>query len=107
MINTWVVTCRLVTDPKRVTEKMVALRIAVKRRSPQEGNTTDFFDAVLFGASADFAEKYLKKGSPCIVQGTIQKRYYTNTQTGEKVEGIEVLVFEIEGTDKSKKSESK
>ena len=71
--------------------------LAIDRRfKDSEGNTqTDFINVVAFGKSAEFAEKYLKKGMKMIVCGRIQTGSYTN-KDGQKVYTTDVVVEEQE-----------
>ena len=51
--------------------------LAVDRRfSRNEENNTDFINIVVFGKGAEFAEKYLKKGTKVLVTGRIQTGSY-------------------------------
>lgn len=55
------------------------------------GNGTDYPSCVAFGKSADFAEKYLKKGTKVLVEGRIQTGSYTN-KDNQKVYTTDVVV---------------
>lgn len=53
--------------------KVANYRIAVDRRFKREGQqTADFFNCVVFGKGAEFAEKYLHKGIKIIVSGELR-----------------------------------
>lgn len=67
--------------------------LAVDRRFRREGSeqTADFIGCVAFGKSAEFAEKYLKKGTKLVVEGRIQTGSYTN-KDGNKVYTTDVVV---------------
>lgn len=67
--------------------------LAVDRRFKREGSeqTADFIGCVAFGKSAEFAEKYLKKGTKLVVEGRIQTGSYTN-KDGNKVYTTDVVV---------------
>jgi single-strand DNA-binding protein len=72
--------------------------IAVDRRfkSKREGEpTADFIRCVVFGNSAEFAEKYFRKGMRVAISGRIQTGSYTNNE-GVKVYTTEVIVEEQE-----------
>ena len=70
--------------------------IAVDRRFKREGEpTADFFNCTVFGKTAEFVEKYLRKGSKIAIVGHIQNNNYTN-KNGEKVYSIQIMVDEIE-----------
>ncbi len=66
--------------------------LAVDRRFKREGQPdADFFSCTVFGRGAEFAEKYLKKGTKVVVQGELQNNNYTNQQ-GEKVYSTNIVV---------------
>ena len=67
--------------------------LAVDRRFRREGSeqTADFIGCVAFGKSAEFAEKYLHKGTKLVVEGRIQTGSYTN-KDGNKVYTTDVVV---------------
>jgi single-strand DNA-binding protein len=71
--------------------------IAVDRRFRRDGDqqTADFIGCVAFGRSAEFAEKYLRKGTKIAVTGRIQTGSYTN-KDGQKVYTTDVVVEECE-----------
>ena len=103
---------RLTKDPDvRYTqsENMLAIArytLAVDRRFKKEGQpSADFINCVTFGKSAEFAEKYMKKGRLFGVIGKIQTRNYENDKK-EKVYVTEVVVEEQYFAD-SKKDDKK
>jgi single-strand DNA-binding protein len=71
--------------------------IAVDRRFRRDGDqqTADFIGCVAFGRTAEFAEKYLRKGTKIAVTGRIQTGSYTNKE-GQKVYTTDVVVEECE-----------
>lgn len=70
--------------------------IAVDRKFKKENEpTADFFNCVSFGKQAEFAEKYLKKGTKIVVTGSIQNNNYTNRE-GNKVFEVRIMVEEVE-----------
>lgn len=73
---------------------MARYTLAVDRRGKnQEG--ADFISCVTFGRGADFAEKYLKKGTKILVIGRISTGSYTN-KDGVKIYTTDVVVDEHE-----------
>ena len=92
-MNKVILVGRLTADPDvRTGEKPVArYRLAVNRRyKPEEA---DFINCVAFGKSAEFAQKYMKKGHRFGVVGRIQTGSYTN-RDGQKVYTTDVIVDE-------------
>lgn len=70
--------------------------VAVDRRFKRDGEpTADFIPCVVFGKSAEFAEKYFRQGMRVSVSGRIQTGSYTN-KDGVKVYTTEVIVEEQE-----------
>ena len=73
--------------------------LAVDRRRRANGGadeqTADFINCVSFGKTAEFAEKYLRKGTKMLVTGRIQTGSYTN-KDGVKVYTTDVVVEEQE-----------
>lgn len=71
--------------------------LAVDRRFKREGDeqTADFINCVAFGKAAEFAEKYLHKGTKIAVVGRIQTGSYTN-KDGVKVYTTDIVVEEQE-----------
>jgi len=71
-------------------------RLAVDRRFKKDGESTaDFIPCVAFGKAAEFAEKYLHKGTKIAVTGRIQTGSYTN-KDGQKVYTTDIFVEEQE-----------
>ena len=71
--------------------------LAVDRRykKDEKDQSADFIGCVAFGKSAEFAEKYLRKGIKIAVVGHIQTGSYTG-KDGEKKYTMEVVVDEQE-----------
>ena len=70
--------------------------VAVDRRFKRDGEpTADFIPCVVFGRSAEFAEKYFHQGTKVLVTGRIQTGSYTN-RDGQKVYTTDVIVEDQE-----------
>ena len=70
--------------------------IAVDRRFKRDNEpTADFIPCVIFGRSAEFAEKYFRQGMRVAISGRIQTGSYTN-KDGVKVYTTEVIVEDQE-----------
>lgn len=99
---------RLTSDPtvRQSTEiKVARYALAVDRRFKRDGEpTADFINCVVFGKGADFAEKYLRKGTKIAVTGHIQTDSYTN-KDGRKVYTTDVIIEDQEFCE-SKKAET-
>lgn len=70
--------------------------LAVERKFKRDGEpTADFIQCVAFGRTAEFAEKYFRKGLRISVSGRIQTNNYTN-KDGVKVYTTQVVIEEQE-----------
>lgn len=70
--------------------------LAVDRKYKQEGQqNADFIQCIVFGKSAEFAEKYFRKGMKIAITGRIQTGSYTNKE-GQKVYTTDVVIEEQE-----------
>ena len=70
--------------------------LAVDQRFNRDGERkADFISCVAFGRQAEFAEKYLRKGTKIVLAGRIQTGSYTN-RDGQKVYTTDVVVEEQE-----------
>lgn len=103
---------RLTRDPEvRYSQGQNSIAIAkfalaVDRRFKRDGEpTADFINCLVFGKSAEFAEKYFRKGMRITISGRIQTGSYTN-KDGVKVYTTEVVVEEQEFAESKKSSES-
>lgn len=72
------------------------MTLAVDRRFKQDGQpTADFINCLAFGKRAEFLEKYCRKGTKLVVEGSWQTGSYTN-KDGNKVYTNECLVESCE-----------
>lgn len=96
---------RLTRDPEiRMTQDgqttIARFGIAVDRRGKDQ--KADFFNVTAFNKTAQFAEKYLKKGTKIAIAGHLQMDEYTN-KDGQKVTNVIIIADEVEFCE-SKKS---
>lgn len=102
-MNKSILVGRLTRDPEvrysqgENANAVARFTIAVNRRfKNSEGNyDADFINCVAFGKSAEFIEKYFKKGMAIGITGRIQTGNYTN-KDGVKVYTTDVVVEEAE-----------
>ena len=104
-MNKVVLVGRLTRDPEvrysqgEPATAVARYTLAVERRFQREGaQTADFIPCVVFGKSAEFAEKYFRQGLKVIVTGRIQTGSYTNKE-GQKVYTTEVILDDQEFAD--------
>lgn len=101
---------RLTRDPDvRYTDNglsIARINVAVDRRFKKEGDevTADFPSCVAFGKTAEFIEKYFKKGQRIGLTGRIQTESYTNKE-GQRVYTTDIVVENVEFVE-SKNSEN-
>ena len=70
--------------------------LAVDRKIRKDGDATaDFINCVVFGRSAEFVEKYFRKGLKITIEGRIQTGSYTN-KDGQRVYTTDVVAEEQE-----------
>ena len=71
--------------------------LAVDRRFRREGDeqTADFINCVAFRKTAEFLERFGRKGTKFVVEGRIQTGSYTNRE-GQKVYTTDVVVENVE-----------
>lgn len=103
---------RLTADPEiryGTGENALAIgryTLAVNRRYVKEGEQqADFIRCVAFGKAAEFAEKWIKKGTKLLVTGRIQTGSYTN-QDGVKIYTTEVVIEDQEFAESKKGEEA-
>lgn len=97
-VNRVVLKGRLTKDPDiRYTQgeqstAIARFTVAVdRRRRTQNGDTADFISCVAFGKSAEFLEKYFRKGMAIDLEGHIQTGHF-NKQDGSTVYTTDVVV---------------
>ena len=88
---------RLVHDPEvrygqNESVSVAKFSLAVERRFKREGDpTVDFLNCTVFGKSAEFTEKYFRKGMRVAITGRIQTGSYKN-KDGHTVYTTEIIV---------------
>lgn len=84
--------------------KVVRFTLAVDRRFKKDGEqAADFISCVSFGKTAEFIEKYGKKGTKFIIEGRIQTGSYTN-KDNQKVYTTDVVVESVEFAESKKEA---
>lgn len=83
--------------------------IAVNRKFKREGGDSDvdFINCVSFGKTAEFAEKYFKKGMRILISGRIQVSSWDDPQSGQKRWNTEVVIEEQEFAESKASFESR
>ena len=81
-------------DVKYTQEKLAVARftLAVDRKGKEKA--ADFISCVSFGKTAEFIEKYIRKGTKIAVEGRIQTGSYN--KNGEKVYTTDVVIEQVE-----------
>ena len=91
---------RLTYDPEirqaQNNSIVASFTIAVNRRFKRDGQPdADFFRCSAFGKTAEFVEKYLKKGVKVIVSGSLQNNDYKD-KNGVDHHVTQIIVDEVE-----------
>lgn len=101
---------RLTKDPEvrysqRDNTPVARFSLAVdKRYKREDGITTDFFQMVAFGKAAEFAEKYLRKGTKLLISGRVQTGSYEKDSV--RIPFFEVVVEEQQFAESKNASQS-
>ena len=82
-------------DNSCVARYTLAVDRRVSRNANADQQTADFISCVAFGKTAEFIEKYVKKGTKICVEGRIQTGSYTN-KDGQKVYTTDVVTDNVE-----------
>lgn len=96
---------RMTADPEvKVFDndsKICNFRIAVRRnfKNAEGEYESDFFNCTAGGHTADFVEKYGRKGRMCLVSGALRQRNYTD-KDGNKRTDISIRVNDLEFEDR-------
>ena len=89
---------RLTKDPEIRTSgnyTIASFSLAVDRKFKREGEAeADFFNCTAFNKTAEFVEKYCKKGTKMVVEGRIQNDNYE--KDGVKHYGVKIMVDSLE-----------
>jgi len=101
-MNKAIIVGRLGRDPEvRTTQSGIAvcnLAVATDDREKRNGEwqkVTDWHQVVCFGNDAEFAGKYLVKGSGVAVEGKVKRRKY-QTKEGVEKEVVELVADRVE-----------
>jgi single-strand DNA-binding protein len=96
-INRVVLSGRLTRDPDKryasdgteITRLELAFHRRAKRPDGQWSETTGFVSAVCYQRLAEVCARYLRTGSPVVVEGRLQMREWTSPR-GEKRQSLEL-----------------
>ena len=94
-------TGRLGQDPEHKTSKTgndyCRLNVAITYFAKGGEKTTEWRNVSAFGKTAEYCEKYLKKGSFVAVEGYPSPRAYTPSSGGDPVGVIDVRAESVDG----------
>ena len=112
-MNKIIITGRLSKDPViRYTTgenktAVASFSIAVDRRIKREGGPdADFFDCTAWGKTAEFMEKYWKKGMKAAISGRIENESWTDKEGNKRI-STKIIVDEIEFCEKKEQAPEK
>ncbi len=96
MINNVTIMGRLTANPELRTtntgKSVTSFTVAVDRNYDRE--QTDFINIVAWNKTAEFIERYFRKGSMIAIQGSIQTRNYED-KNGNKRTAVEVVADNV------------
>ena len=110
MLNVVVLMGRLVADPQlRQTPQgtsVASFRIAVDRNFARQGEQrqADFIDIVAWRQQAEFVSKYFQKGSPIVVEGSLQTRQYQD-KNGNNRKAVEIVADNVHFVESKRSNE--
>ncbi len=107
-MNKFIAMGNLGKDPEirytQAGDPIASFSLAVRRKYSKNGEEiTDWFNCDCFKKVAEFAEKYLRKGSKILIDGEVRNDNYE--KDGVKHYGTKVVVNNIEFADSKKDSE--
>jgi single-strand DNA-binding protein len=101
-MNKWVGMGRATKDPEvrytKDNKAIATINVAVDRRFNKD--VTDFFKCTAFGKTAEFVEKYIRKGTKVVIEGTVQNDNYE--KDGVKHYGTNIIIEAIEFAESKK-----
>lgn len=101
-MNKWIAMGRPTKDPEvrysKDNKAIATINLAVDRRFNKD--VTDFFKCTAFGKTAEFVEKYIRKGTKVVVEGTVQNDNYE--KDGIKHYGTNIIIEGIEFAESKK-----
>jgi single-strand DNA-binding protein len=100
---------RLTADPEvkwtQDGRAIAKFSLAVNRRYKKEGTAdADFFNCVVFGKTAEFMEKYFRKGMKAVITGELRNNHYTDNN-GVKHYSEQIVVNSVEFAEKKSSME--
>ena len=98
-MNSWQGMGRLTQDPEVRTvgdDRLVCtFTVAINRKFSKDGERqADFINCVAWGKTAEFVEKYFKKGNMIAVEGSIQTRSWEDDE-GKKRYATEISISQV------------
>lgn len=100
MLNVAVIMGRLTSDPELRTTgngiSVCSVTVAVDRNYQRQGQEreTDFINVVAWRQTAEFIDRYFRKGQMIAVQGSIQTRNYED-RNGNKRTAVEIVADSV------------
>lgn len=101
-MNKWIGMGNLTKDPEVMTASS-GLKIASYTLAINSANNTEFIDLKAFDKNAEFAEKYLHKGTKILVEAHLHKNVYENSE-GKKIYSTEIIADRHEFCESKKES---
>lgn len=115
MVNKVILIGNVGMDPEvRALEsgvKMARLRMATTERiyissTGERREHTEWHTVVLWRGQADFAEKYIRKGSQVYVEGKLRSREWTDENSGARRTVVEIVADEVRLLGSARRSEA-
>ena len=84
---------------KAIARYTIAINRVVKKDTEP---AADFIPCVAFGKSAEFAQKYLKKGTKLVVEGRLYQSIWVDSETKKNRSAINIIVEKQEFAESKK-----
>lgn len=104
MLNSITVMGYMAADPDlRMTPAGKSVcRFTIGNTRPTKDREVDFLDIVAYNSSADFVNKYFKKGNPIVVVGRLQTQHLVNSKDGRTTKIYEIAATSVDFVPKAK-----
>jgi single-strand DNA-binding protein len=87
-----------------VVDFSLAINRRFKGKDGEQKESTTFIDADAWGSTANLVANYLKKGSPCLIEGELKQDTWTD-KDGQKRSKLKVVVSSVQFLPKAHEAE--
>jgi len=88
-------TCRTLANGTMVCNFHLASTKYYKKPDGQRQETTTFVGVVIWGGTAEYCQKTLKKGTPVVVEGALNSSSWEDKETGKKRTKVDIKASKV------------